>query len=262
VYAILEAVFQCTLEMITGNFTDYPEHRLQFYRLLEAINKHCFQMLFSIPEDVFKVFIDAVIWAMKHTDRDISEVGLTIILDLFRNLSGPECPGNMAAAFYQKFFVSIMNDVFAVVSDSSHKPGFKLQAEILGTLFNLVETGMIAVPLFDQSTQPPGTTNPMFLQQHLAGLFSSSFPNLVKSHVEQFVQALFVNNNDQATFKNLLRDFLVTLKSFNSSDNDDLWAEEKTAQRQQAEAAMPAALRPVDVAATADADAAMNDNDL
>ena len=42
--AILEAVFQCTLEMITVNFEDYPEHRLQFYAVLEAVNKHCFQV--------------------------------------------------------------------------------------------------------------------------------------------------------------------------------------------------------------------------
>jgi len=257
--AILEAVFQCTLEMITTNFTDYPEHRLQFYRVLEAVNKHCFSILFAIPEEVFKVFVDAVVWAMKHTDRDISEVGLTILLDLLKNLSSPECPGTAASAFYQKFFVLIMNEVFAVLTDSSHKPGFKLQAEILTTMFNLVETGMIAAPLFDLSAHAPGTTNPLFLRQHLAALFSSSFPNLVRSQVETFVMALFEKNSDQNAFKTLLRDFLVTLKTFSTSDNDELWAEESSVQRQQLEAAMPAALRTTDVVAQADEDAAMQE---
>lgn len=29
---ILEAVFECTLGMITKNFEDYPEHRINFFR--------------------------------------------------------------------------------------------------------------------------------------------------------------------------------------------------------------------------------------
>ena len=34
------------------------------------------------------MFIDAVVWAMKHTDRDIQDVGLTILIDLLKNISG------------------------------------------------------------------------------------------------------------------------------------------------------------------------------
>lgn len=40
---IFDSVFGCTLEMITKNFQDYPEHRLHFFTLLRAINQHCFQ---------------------------------------------------------------------------------------------------------------------------------------------------------------------------------------------------------------------------
>lgn len=257
--AVLEAVFQCTLEMITQNFEDYPEHRLQFYLLLEAVNKHCFSVLFAIPEEVFKVFVDAVIWAMKHTDRDIAEVGLTIFVDLLKNISGPECPGGAASAFYQKFFVNIMNEVFAVLTDRQHKPGFKSQAQVLATMFNLVETGMIAVPLFDPTQHPQGTSNGHFLRQHLVTLFAASFPNLVRAQVERFVGALFETNSDQVAFKNLLRDFLITLKEFGSDNNDELWEEEQAMQKRQVEAAMPAALRPVDAAQQAEEDAAMSE---
>jgi len=256
--AVLEAVFQCTLEMITQNFEDFPEHRLHFYMLLEAVNKHCFQVLFAVPEEVFKVFVDAIIWAMKHTDRDIAEVGLTIFVDLLKNVSGPECPGPAAAGFYQKFFVTIMNEVFAVLTDRNHKPGFKLQSQVLATMFNLVETGMITVPLFDTNQHTAGTTNSQFLRLHLATLFGSSFPNLLQAQVERFVTALFANNSDQIAFKELLRDFLVTLKEF-GGDNDELWAEEKEQQKQQMEAAMPQALRPVDAQAQAEEDAAMSE---
>ena len=40
--AILESVFQSTLDLITANFEDNPDHRTGFYRLLRAVNKHCF----------------------------------------------------------------------------------------------------------------------------------------------------------------------------------------------------------------------------
>ena len=40
--AILEAVFQSTLDLITTNFEDNPDHRTGFYRLLRAVNVHCF----------------------------------------------------------------------------------------------------------------------------------------------------------------------------------------------------------------------------
>jgi exportin-1 len=39
---ILDAVFECTLNMINKNFEEYPEHRSGFFKLLQAINQHCF----------------------------------------------------------------------------------------------------------------------------------------------------------------------------------------------------------------------------
>lgn len=40
--AILEAVFEPTLNMINQDFTEYPEHRGGFFKMLRAINLHCF----------------------------------------------------------------------------------------------------------------------------------------------------------------------------------------------------------------------------
>jgi exportin-1 len=39
---IMENVFECTLEMINKDFSEYPEHRVEFFNLLRAINLHCF----------------------------------------------------------------------------------------------------------------------------------------------------------------------------------------------------------------------------
>jgi len=40
--AILDAVFEPTLNMINQDFAEYPEHRVGFFKLLRAINLNCF----------------------------------------------------------------------------------------------------------------------------------------------------------------------------------------------------------------------------
>jgi exportin-1 len=70
---IMEAVFECTLQMITTNFEDYPEHRIRFFEFLRAVNSHCFPALFNIPSAHQKLVVDSVVWAMKHTERNISD---------------------------------------------------------------------------------------------------------------------------------------------------------------------------------------------
>ena len=58
--AVLDAVFECTLEMITDNFEDYPEIRLSFYRMIEAMNKYSFEAFLHIPHKMFVLIIDSV----------------------------------------------------------------------------------------------------------------------------------------------------------------------------------------------------------
>lgn len=40
--AILDAVFEPTLNMITEDFAEFPEHRTGLYKMLRAINATCF----------------------------------------------------------------------------------------------------------------------------------------------------------------------------------------------------------------------------
>lgn len=39
---IMENVFESTLMMINKDFSEYPEHRVAFFKLLRAINVCCF----------------------------------------------------------------------------------------------------------------------------------------------------------------------------------------------------------------------------
>ena len=39
---MLEALFECTLEMINKDLEEFPEHRINFFRMLQSITIHCF----------------------------------------------------------------------------------------------------------------------------------------------------------------------------------------------------------------------------
>ena len=62
--------------MINQDFTEFPEHRSGFFRLLRGINAQCFPALLSIPPQQFKLLMDSIVWAIKHTMRDIADIGL------------------------------------------------------------------------------------------------------------------------------------------------------------------------------------------
>ena len=39
---VFEALFECTFHMISKDGEEYPEHRRNFYKMLQATTVHCF----------------------------------------------------------------------------------------------------------------------------------------------------------------------------------------------------------------------------
>jgi exportin-1 len=82
-------------------------------------------------------------------------------------------------SFFQQYFLSILQDIFFVLTDADHKSGFKLQTVILARMFQLVETNEIAVPLFDPSAVPDATmSNAAFLKGYCENLLKTAFPHM------------------------------------------------------------------------------------
>jgi exportin-1 len=90
------------------------EHRIGFFNFLHEANQHCFYALFSIPPQLQKLVIDSIVWAIKHTERNISETGLEILLALLQNVSGNQA---IAQQFYVTFLLPLLQDVFGVLTD-------------------------------------------------------------------------------------------------------------------------------------------------
>ena len=118
---IMENVFECTLEMINKDFSEYPEHRVEFFKLLKAINLYCFPALLKLDQRQFKFVIDSCLWASKHDNREVENTGLTMCIELIDNMA--ETDQQTSTAFFQQFFITILQDVFFVLTDTDHKAG-------------------------------------------------------------------------------------------------------------------------------------------
>ncbi|XP_032830122.1 exportin-1-like isoform X2 [Petromyzon marinus] len=225
---IFDAVFECTLEMINKDFEEHPEHRTNFFLLLQAVNTHCFPAFLAIPPAQFKLLLDATIWAFKHTMRNVADTGLSILLALLQNVSQE---GAAAQSFYQTYFCDILQHIFSVVTDTSHTAGLTMHATILAYMFSLAEEGRVTVPL---NPAMPASNNVPFVQEYIANLLKSAFPHLQDAQVKLFVTGLFSLNHDIPAFKEHLRDFLVQIKEFAGEDTSDLYLEERESSLRQA----------------------------
>ena len=228
---IMDHLFEPTLEMITTNMSDYPEHRVHFFKFLQSANTFCFYGLFSIPANHQKLVVDSIVWAFKHTERNISEAGLEILQELLQNVSGAE---NYSQPFYQSFLLPLVQDVMGIMTDRLHKSGFKLQAAIVMNLFHMVQAGGVKVPLYDPAQHPGIADNAMFLKEHVGHSLLSAFKTLSQQQVISFVNGCFDVNMDLFAFKQHLRDFLINVKQFEQDvDNSELFTEEKQLQQEQ-----------------------------
>eukprot|EP01095_Lingulamoeba_sp_RSL-Kostka_P013243 TRINITY_DN5432_c0_g1_i1.p1 TRINITY_DN5432_c0_g1~~TRINITY_DN5432_c0_g1_i1.p1 ORF type:complete len:598 (+),score=183.73 TRINITY_DN5432_c0_g1_i1:1-1794(+) len=225
---IFGCIFECTISMIQTNFQDFPDHRVNFFNLLRSINNHCFDALLCIPGENFKLIIDAIVWAFKHTMRNVADTGLYILAELWDNISHSD----VADPFYQTYFISLLQDVFFVLTEGSYKSGFAMQSHILLNMFYSVRTGQVTVPLWDVDNENYNS-NEIYLLNFLCNLIKDAFPNLTSNQVEQFTQGLFEKCNDLPGFKELLRDFLVEMKEWQGEDKNELYSEENLIQKQQ-----------------------------
>lgn len=221
---IMDAVFECTLDMINKDFHEYPEFRVEFFKLLQAINLFCFPALLKLDGRQFKLLIDSCMWASKHDNREVENTGLAMCLELVNNMA--ETDSQTAGMFFQQFYIPILQDVFFVLTDSDHKAGFKTQCMLLSRMFQLVETNKISQPLYTGSDVSPGTSNKEYVSQFTANLLHNAFANLKEVQITHFVTGLFQLTEDPNKFKTHVRDFLVSLKEF-ADDNADLYAEDR-----------------------------------
>ncbi|XP_046918436.2 exportin-1 emb [Dermatophagoides farinae] len=262
--AIFDAVFECTLEMINKDFEEYPEHRTNFYVLLQQVVTHCFAALLNTLPNQFKLVLDSIIWALKHTMRNVADTGLKILLTLMENMI--QQPTEMCNCFYQTYYTDIMQHMFSVVTDTSHSAGLTMQARILAFMFEIVDMNKITAPLNPAiqngvataagggGGNPQQYDNVKFVKDFVSSLLKSAFSHLNDAQIQVTVQGFFNLNHDVVAFKEHLRDFLVQIREFSGEGDSDLFLEErlgelqkKEEEKRQRQLSVPGIINPYDL---------------
>jgi len=229
---IFDAVFECTLDMINKDFQEYPEHRTNFYLMLQQVVNYCFSALLQIPPEQFKLILDSIIWAFKHTMRNVADTGLQILITLLEQINNDK---QAMHSFYQTYYTDIVQHLFDVITDSSHTSGLTYQASILAYMFLTIETGKINVPINPAVQTAKNQSNVQYVQEFVANLLKTAFSHLTDKQIQITVQGFFNLDQDIGAFKEHLRDFLVQIREYSGEDNSDLFLEEREASLRKAE---------------------------
>merc|ERR1711938_195904 len=98
-----------------------------------------------------KLMIDSVVWAFRHTERNVADTGLNLLLSLLRAFS----TSAFADQFYSAFMLTLFQEVLAVMTDTYHKPGFKLHTLILQNLLSVGCDQAMTTPFWDVAQLGP-----------------------------------------------------------------------------------------------------------
>lgn len=228
VITIFSALFEATLTMINTEFELFPDHRRNFYQLLQAITAHCFQAYEGLSEGQLKMVVDAIIWGCRHPMRDVADTALKILKNFVDRL--PVSPSVFAQPFLAKFFLDILRHLFSIVTDTTHYSGLDLQSAILCQMFFIVDGGVITVPL-----SPTAPSNQIAVRDFVGGLLQAAFLHLKPGQLEVITSGFFTYTQDPAGFKEHLRDFIVQCKEVAGEDMTDLYLVERQKQLQDAQ---------------------------
>ena len=97
---------------------DYPEHRLQFFSLLRAITNACFVTLFAMSPAQLRLVIDSIVWAFRHTERNVADTGLCLLLELLTMFERSD----FATQFHQTYYLQLVQEIFAVMTGAPPLP--------------------------------------------------------------------------------------------------------------------------------------------
>lgn len=215
------ALFECTIGMISENFEEYPEHRINFYNLLHQLVKNCFPAVLALQQQQFKLVLDSIIWAIKHPMRNVADVGHQTLHALLENMATND---EAMQQFYQMHCIDILQHLFSVITDPSLTSGLVQQTTVLAYIFSIIESNKLRVPLSQAQVQ---LSNVDFVKQYVKNLLKNVYPHLTDPQIEITVKGFFDLNQDIPAFKDHLRDFLIQIREFSGADDSDLFLAER-----------------------------------
>ena len=213
-----------TIQLIKDDYQSYPEHRMNFFILLKSLISYSFESLWRVQNMQFnKDVIDTILFAITHQTPQMFETGLETMRILLEKvvIVGNIDLQNIIDPFFKNYFFTIFNGIFSTMTDGFHQSGFKIQVKIIQILVMIIDDKKISENLFVNND-----SNKNFFLKSLLSDILQNFKNITQTQGETFCLALFNSCKDEHKFKTLLRDFLISLKTF-MGNNEQLWAEER-----------------------------------
>lgn len=94
------------------------------------MTEHCFEGLIAIKSTQFQLYMDSIVWGIKHSMRNVAEISLDMLRCLLERMIVAD---NQATSqlFYKQYLVGTFEHVLAVVSDSSQAQVGVMRVEFL-----------------------------------------------------------------------------------------------------------------------------------
>lgn len=214
---ILDHTFAPTVAMLADSTVSLPDFRVNLFRLIQALNEHCFNAFIEYTASYEDVMM-AMLWAFKHTDYPTMKTGLDTLITFLEKV----IPSPFAESFFSTYMQRLMADVLVAAMDTLHSAGFPQHASILFKLFQL--SGVLAV----DTPNIGRLAVERFLQENLAMVST-----LDQVGISSFIAKCYEYSGSEDKFREHLADFLIEAKVWGAEQENRMQEEEERRSREE-----------------------------
>lgn len=194
---ILEKLYR-PVAAVVDELDSTPEFRDAFLTFMRRLCLDSPLFITFIPEEDQNSFLECLKWGCMHPMSNTNEIAIRAMNELFTSLSRMQ---NTAFwQFCERNAMDILLFAFQVLADTSLKSSFRYQVMLIHTLVN--------VPSIKQRASELG--------QNLCEMFPTETP----SEIGDILTVLFNENVSEDEFRNVLKNFLVSVRQISSMDPD------------------------------------------
>ena len=197
----------------------FPELTENFFILVKTLIINSTETFYYKYKSIPKNLIDILNFGVNNKMPRIYELSLDTLNSLLENIFQININGIdqkiIIKQFFDSYFDRIFYFVFGSMIDGFHQNGIKMQIKILRNLIEKLDNENI----IERKTK-------INFQQKLIGDLPKIGNNLSSNQIETFTLALFNYSNNEHYFEIIIKDFLVSMNTFNKKE-DAISEEEK-----------------------------------
>eukprot|EP00769_Ergobibamus_cyprinoides_P000709 gnl/Ergobibamus_cyprinoides/1715.p1 GENE.gnl/Ergobibamus_cyprinoides/1715~~gnl/Ergobibamus_cyprinoides/1715.p1 ORF type:complete len:206 (+),score=37.22 gnl/Ergobibamus_cyprinoides/1715:269-886(+) len=144
--------------MLSGDFDSNPEVREAFFCFARALTHSCFSAVLALTAEQTELFVQSLFFGIRHSTRGVRDDALRALMELVTNWEHSSTDFHTRRnAFFQAYYFRMLQAVLVVLTDSSHRPAFKLHAALLRALLALGVSDTVPTIWDREPPAPPAT---------------------------------------------------------------------------------------------------------